>query len=85
MLAGRLPIGRRMPSCPTFSKAALRSGQRGEQLQNIGGAVKAGLTARIEFPETQFQYPRELLLARMDLRCQIVRKAQSDRGHLPEV
>jgi hypothetical protein len=50
----------------------------------VGSAVKTGLSTGIEFPETQFQDFWELLLG-PDLRCQIVRKAQSDRGHLPEV
>jgi hypothetical protein len=52
-----------------------RRGQCGEQFQNIGGAVKAGLTTGIEFPETQFQDFGELLLPCTDLLCEIVRQA----------
>jgi hypothetical protein len=52
-----------------------RRGQFGDQFQNIGGAVKAGLIAGIEFPETQFQNSGELLLLCPDLRWPIVRKA----------
>ena len=53
----------------------LRRGQGREQFQNIGGAVKAGLTTGIEFPETQFQDFGELLRPCTDLLCEIVRQA----------
>ena len=55
-----------------------RRGQGGEQFQYVSGAVKAGLTGSIEFPETQFQDSAELLLLCADLRYHIVGKAQSD-------
>jgi hypothetical protein len=55
-----------------------RRGQYCEQFQHVGGAVKAGLIAGIEFPETPFQDSGELLRLCPDLPCQIVGKARSD-------
>lgn len=44
-----------------------RRGQCGERFENVGGAVKSGLTTRIKLAEAQFEYPRELLLPGAEL------------------
>jgi hypothetical protein len=44
-------------SSATRADGRFQCRQRGEQFQNIGGAVKAGLDTGIEFPKTRLQDP----------------------------